>query len=80
MGDKIVDALGDDNLDHAVFHKENRIQIIVNPTKKQLRSRGKRGWKLAHHESKNGAARDTGKLNVEIERLVAEADKKSRRI
>jgi hypothetical protein len=33
-------------LDHVVLVKENRLQAIVRPSKKQLRRRGKRGWSV----------------------------------
>jgi hypothetical protein len=31
---------------YAVLRKRGRIQILVQPTAKQLRKRGKRGWRL----------------------------------
>src|SRR5205085_11568996 len=40
-----VDALATD-VRYAVLTKEARIQILVRPTSKQLRKRGKRGWHL----------------------------------
>jgi hypothetical protein len=40
-----VDALERDHR-YAVLTKKGRIQILVQPTSKQLRKRGKRGWEL----------------------------------
>jgi hypothetical protein len=40
-----VDALENDHL-YAVLTKQGRIQILIQPTAKQLRKRGKRGWHL----------------------------------
>ncbi len=40
------DSLGMTRLRYAVLSKENRIQLLVNPTAKQLRQRGKRQWCL----------------------------------
>jgi hypothetical protein len=40
------DSLGKMSLRYAVLSKENRIQILVNPTPRQLRKRGKRQWQL----------------------------------
>lgn len=34
-------------LDFVVLHKENRVQVLVRPTQKQMRRRGKRSWKVA---------------------------------
>jgi hypothetical protein len=41
-----VDSLGKMSLRYAVLSKENRIQVLVNPTPRQLRKRGKRQWQL----------------------------------
>jgi hypothetical protein len=40
-----VDALENDHL-YAVLTKQGRLQILVQPTVKQLRKRGTRGWRL----------------------------------
>lgn len=40
-----ADALATD-MQFAVLTKTGRIQILVRPTAKQLRKRGKRGWQL----------------------------------
>jgi hypothetical protein len=40
-----VDALENEHL-YAVLTKQRRIQILVQPTAKQLRKRGKKGWRL----------------------------------
>jgi hypothetical protein len=40
-----ADALATD-MQFAVLTKTGRIQILVQPTAKQLRKRGKRGWRL----------------------------------
>jgi hypothetical protein len=40
-----VDALAGENR-YAVLVKSGRVQILVRPTAKQLRKRGKRGWQL----------------------------------
>ena len=45
-GDNYCDSLGMMHLRYAVLSKENRIQLLVNPTRKQLRERGKRQWRL----------------------------------
>ena len=33
-------------LAYAVLTKQNRLQVLVHPTRQQLRRRGKRGWSL----------------------------------
>ena len=33
-------------LDHVVLVKDNRMQVIVRPSRKQLRRRGQRGWSV----------------------------------
>jgi hypothetical protein len=40
-----VDALENEQR-YAVLTKRDRIQILIQPTAKQLRKRGKRGWRL----------------------------------
>jgi hypothetical protein len=46
------------NLRYAVLTKNGRIQVLVKPTAKQLRKRGKRGWHLFRTiESQVDAAR-----------------------
>jgi hypothetical protein len=45
-GDNFCDSLGRTRLRYAVLSKDNRIQLLVNPTPKQLRQRGKRQWCL----------------------------------
>lgn len=44
-GNNFVDALDREN-GYAVLTKEGRLQILIKPTAKQLRKRGKRGWQL----------------------------------
>jgi hypothetical protein len=44
-GDNFVDALAKEHR-YAVLSKTGRIQILLHPTAKQLRKRGKRGWHL----------------------------------
>jgi hypothetical protein len=44
-GDNFVDAL-DSNHRYVVLTKTGRIQILIRPTAKQMRQRGKRGWQL----------------------------------
>jgi hypothetical protein len=36
----------DQNLDYLVIRKANRLQVVVRPTTKQARRRGKRHWSL----------------------------------
>ena len=43
--DNFVDALEREHR-YAVLVKEGRVQILVRPSAKQLRKRGKRGWQL----------------------------------
>jgi hypothetical protein len=43
--DHFTDALGRD-LRYAVLTKRGRIQILLRPSAKELRKRGKRGWQL----------------------------------
>lgn len=38
------DALGEKNINFAVITKNNRVQIIIEPTEKQCRRRGKKNW------------------------------------
>lgn len=46
----------DKDLAYVVVTKENRLQVIVKPTKSQLRLRGKRGWSLvAVHDAEEGS-------------------------
>jgi hypothetical protein len=42
---RFVDALAKE-VRYAILTKEGRVQILVHPTSKQLRKRGKRGWHL----------------------------------
>jgi hypothetical protein len=44
---KFVDALAK-KVCYAVLTKEGRVQVLVHPSPKQLRKRGKRGWHLFH--------------------------------
>jgi hypothetical protein len=43
--DNFADALAM-NMRYAVLTKNGRIQVLLKPTAKQLRKRGKRGWHL----------------------------------
>jgi hypothetical protein len=45
-GENFCDSLGKMSLRYVVLTKEDRVQILVNPTQKQLRKRGKRQWRL----------------------------------
>ena len=44
-GENFVDALEREHR-YVVLTKTGRIQVLVRPTIKQLRKRGKRGWRL----------------------------------
>jgi hypothetical protein len=56
-GENFADALEKEHR-YAVLTKTRRIQILVRPTTRQLRKRGKRGWRLfATVESSSGAGR-----------------------
>jgi hypothetical protein len=44
-GNNWADVL-DQNLDYLVIRKANRLQVVVRPTTKQARRRGKRHWSL----------------------------------
>jgi hypothetical protein len=44
-GKNFVDALAGEYA-FVVLTKRGRVQILVQPTRKQLRKRGKRGWQL----------------------------------
>jgi hypothetical protein len=44
-GNNYVDALDREN-GYAVLTKKGRVQVLIHPTAKQLRKRGKRGWQL----------------------------------
>jgi hypothetical protein len=64
-----VDALERENR-YAVLTKPRRIQILVQPTAKQLRRRGKRGW---HLYGTVGSSADAGQTLIGmIQRAVLE--------
>jgi hypothetical protein len=44
---RFVDALAKE-VCYAVLTKDGRVQVLVRPSSKQLRKRGKRGWHLYH--------------------------------
>ena len=44
--DNFCDSLGKMSLRYAVLTKKGRIQVLVRPTPKQLRKRGKKQWHL----------------------------------
>jgi hypothetical protein len=67
-----VDALENEHL-YAVLTKQSRIQILVQPTVKELRKRGKRGWRL--FGTVDGDLPDAGPiLTVTIQRAIQELD------
>ncbi len=58
-GNNFCDSLGKRSLRYAVLTKENRVQILLNPTPKQLRKRGKRQWHLVQAIENEVDARQT---------------------
>jgi hypothetical protein len=58
-GNNFCDSLGKRTLRYAVLSKENRIQVLVNPTPRQLRKRGKRQWHLVQAIDAEGDASQT---------------------
>jgi hypothetical protein len=54
-------------LQFAVLTKPGRIQILVHPTAKQLRKRGKRGWRLF------GSVDDHSNSEKTLDEIVKEA-------
>jgi hypothetical protein len=69
-----VDALENEHL-YAVLTKRGRIQILVQPTAKQLRKRGKRGWRLFSTVN-NGLADVRPTLMVTIQRAIEDRNGK----
>lgn len=67
-----VDALENEHL-YAVLTKGGRIQILVQPTVKQLRKRGTRGWRLFRTVD-NGLPDAGAILMVTIQRAIQELD------
>jgi hypothetical protein len=67
-----VDVL-DKELDSVVLVKGNRLQVIVHPTQKQLRRRGKRNWSLAAEVSPAGQTNGEGVLSQELQEAVLAA-------
>jgi hypothetical protein len=69
--DNFTDALAMD-VRYALLTKSGRIQVLVKPTAKQLRKRGKRGWHLFRTiESQADAPR---LLEEIIQQAVAEVE------
>jgi hypothetical protein len=66
-----VDAL-DNEPRYAVLTKPGRIQILVQPTAKQLRKRGSRGWHL--FGTVGGPADAPQVLHQTLERALSEAE------
>jgi hypothetical protein len=67
-----VDALENEHV-YAVLSKQGRIQILVQPTVKQLRKRGKRGWRL--FSTVDNGLPDAGSILTEtIQRAIQELD------
>jgi hypothetical protein len=54
-------------LQFAVLTKPGRVQILVHPTAKQLRKRGKRGWRLF------GSVDDHSNFDKTLDEIVKEA-------
>jgi hypothetical protein len=70
-----VDALENEHL-YAVLTKQGRIQILVEPTVKQLRKRGKRGWRL--FSTVDNGLPDAGSILTEtIQRAIQEMNSTS---
>ncbi|HLJ92744.1 MAG TPA: hypothetical protein VKU02_06055 [Gemmataceae bacterium] len=67
-----VDALENEN-HYAVLTKLGRIQILVQPTAKRLRKRGKRGWRLFGTVN-NGSADASPILMMTIQRAIQEME------
>jgi hypothetical protein len=53
-----VDVLGKD-YDYIIFKKDNRIQIIFNPTKDQIRKRGKTEWHIFKTSEEGSTTKDS---------------------
>jgi hypothetical protein len=77
-----VDVLATE-LQFAVLTKPGRVQILVQPTAKQLRKRGKRGWRLFgsvdHHASSEQALDEILKeAIIEVEKADGVANGKGK--
>jgi hypothetical protein len=73
-----VDALENEYL-YAVLTKRGRIQILIQPTAKRLRKRGKRGWRL--FSTVNNAIADVSSiLMVTIQRAIQEMENTRARV
>ena len=68
-----VDALATE-MRYAVLTKRGRIQILVRPTPKQLRKRGKRGWDLQTTVDDNSSAGQV--LDEVIKRTILQMEMK----
>jgi hypothetical protein len=69
--DNFADALAM-NIRYALLTKSGRIQVLVKPTPKQLRKRGKRGWHLFRTiESQEDAPR---LLEESLQQALAEVE------
>src|SRR5258708_6738213 len=67
-----TDALAMD-VRYAVLTKKSRVQILIKPSAKQLRKRGKRGW---HLFSTVESSADSGTLlNEAVTRALGEAER-----
>ncbi len=71
-GNNFCDSLGKRSLRYAVLMKENRIQILVNPSTRQLRKRGKRQWHLVQAIDGDVDARQT--LNDALQAALHDLD------
>jgi len=70
-----VDALAT-AMRYAVLTKESRIQILIRPTAKQLRKRGKRGWQLFATMGKDRNAQQV--LEETVKQALHELETKNR--
>lgn len=71
-----VDALETEHL-YAVLTKPGRIQILVQPTAKQLRKRGKKGWRL--FSTVDNGLPDAGSILTEAIQRALQEDGEHRR-
>jgi len=79
-----VDALATD-MQFAVLIKTGRVQILVKPSAKELRKRGRRGWKLfgtVDDQTRAAAALDEiiKKAILEVETAARDTDRKAKKL
>lgn len=70
-GNNFADALATE-MAFAVLTKTGRIQVLIKPTAKQLRKRGKRGWQLFGVVDDQSDARKT--LDNTLRRAIVEVE------